>query len=466
MDFAFKKTQRDKRFLISICLFLFALSAVPRLVYNHAVLEQVPQFSHQLQSSVNSGYLTPDSPGYINPAMSLLEGDYGRAVSLSRPIVYPFFLALCGLDPTAILNIQSLLLTIVPICSFLVVLLITQHKGVSFLAGVISSLSPTGIVLGSMVMSDALFSVFFSITFTVLVYGSRYRSMTLIVISSFIAGTATLIKPILILWPIFSVILYVSFQTVSRIKECYLEPKSFCCKNWKAIIVLITIPMIMMTLWANVNHKYNKMFVVSTIGPKTIRLYLLTKVEVWEEYGHHPTYMQIKEKQNYLRNYYATLSTEKRMEEIRIENIEIAKKFPLRTAYFWLNNSINNYVSSWTYFSHQLPSVNEKILRTLGTVESFDRWIKAITLIFIVIVPLVLFLTLRSRNKKLFFENVVIFVALYLSIFYIVGLSGVTFWTGSRIVYPAEFLIISSMVVLCHYCCLIPKLSDSSISHL
>src|ERR1035437_4187930 len=114
----FSLTQEDsRRLMYCTLLFFFALGA--RLLYANIVLEQFAELPAADQTSYKIGYLTPDSAGYLEPALNLMKGHIAQAVSLTRPIGYPAFLALVGANPTATLHVQALLLSLIPVCTFL-----------------------------------------------------------------------------------------------------------------------------------------------------------------------------------------------------------------------------------------------------------------------------------------------------------------------------------------------------------
>src|SRR5882762_6214666 len=100
------------------CLLLVLISITLRASYAYAVLAQFSELSAADQNSYQISYLTPDTPGYLEPAISLTHGDVTQAISLIRPIGYPAFLALFGVNFTYILYAQAFVLSIIPVCTF------------------------------------------------------------------------------------------------------------------------------------------------------------------------------------------------------------------------------------------------------------------------------------------------------------------------------------------------------------
>jgi hypothetical protein len=200
----FKLRKEDSRRLIyCILLFFFALGL--RLLYANIVLEQFAEIPAADQTSNEMGYLTHDSLGYLEPAVDLMKGHIAQAVSLIRPIGYPAFLALLRANPTATLHAQALLLSLVPACTFSLVSVLTEKNLLAFVAGLASSISPSGIAIGSLIMSDALFASLFAVLFTAMVYGTLRNSVPWILFSALVSGLAILVKPILLFWPVVAV---------------------------------------------------------------------------------------------------------------------------------------------------------------------------------------------------------------------------------------------------------------------
>ena len=185
------------------CVMLFVFALCPRLLYNHAVLDQFARLQQQDEPDTvdlrfyaengSKGYITPDTTSYLEPATELVKGRFLEAISLERPIGYPAFLALTRLRPTAILTAQAVLLSFIPLCTFLLVLLITKNRPLSIAAGLVPCISPTGIAVGAHVLADALFSTLFAVSLVTLVYGAMCNSRPWILLSAVLSGIAVLV---------------------------------------------------------------------------------------------------------------------------------------------------------------------------------------------------------------------------------------------------------------------------------
>src|SRR5215472_9706647 len=137
----------DKRTIsiISYSASLFLVGLAGRLLYCEETLRQLKFANLPIDLSYSIGYLTPDSHEYLALATNLLTGRFTEAISLTRPIGYPAFLALMGTKPAAILVAQAILLSFIPVCTFVLVNLLTRSTLVGFLAGLVSCTSPTGL---------------------------------------------------------------------------------------------------------------------------------------------------------------------------------------------------------------------------------------------------------------------------------------------------------------------------------
>jgi 4-amino-4-deoxy-L-arabinose transferase-like glycosyltransferase len=83
----------------------------------------------------------------------------------------------------------------------------TRSKLASFVAGLTSALSPTGIGLAGILLADLLFAAAFVISFLLLYHGVAANRQLLSYGAGIGSGIAALIKPILLFWPMLSVLI-------------------------------------------------------------------------------------------------------------------------------------------------------------------------------------------------------------------------------------------------------------------
>jgi hypothetical protein len=444
----FKLRKEDSRRLIyCILLFFFALGL--RLLYANIVLGQFAELRFADQTSNEMGYLTHDSPGYLEPAVDLMKGRIAQAVSLIRPIGYPAFLALLRANPIATLHAQALLLSLIPVCTFLLVSVLTAKNLLAFAAGLASSMSPSGIAIGSLIMSDALFASLFAVLFTAMVYGTLRNSVPWILFSALVSGLAILVKPILLFWPIVAVM-------VSALIAGFQDGSQNGLGRWLQIdksrrtqmFVLFFVPALFIISWAAVNYAENGIFTVSIIGNLTVREYLATKAEEWGMAGHRPSNAAVTQNQNVLRKRLATLTVQEEAHAVLPESIAIFEEYPTQTIKAFVDDALENSLSGWDYFSRQLPFSQQQLGGVFSKIRNLESRFRQTALLMMLFAPFIGLAALRVNPSPYERRLVSTLFAMTLTFLSFLALSGTTFWTGPRIVYPAEILEISTAAIL------------------
>jgi hypothetical protein len=448
MKISLTHRQADSRRLTHcILLFFFALGL--RLLYANTVLEQFVELPVADQTSYKMGYLTPDSAGYLEPALDLMKGHIAQAVSLTRPIGYPAFLALVRANPTTILRVQASLLSLIPVCTFLLVTVLTDNNLLAFAAGLLSSISPSGIAIGSLVMSDALFAVLFAVLFTAMVYGTLRNSPAWILFSAVVSGLTILVKPILLFWPVVAVM-------VSALIAAFQDGSRNSLRRWLPIdksrrtqmLALFFVPTVFMTLWAAVNYTENGIFTVSIIGDLTLREYLAARTEEWGMAGHLPSDVAVHQNQNILRKRLETLPVQERVHAYLSESMAIFKKYPTQTIKTFVEDARENALDGWDYFPRQLPSSEKKLGRVFERISGLECRLREVALLMIFFAPFIGLFTVSVNPSPYERRLVSILFAMMLTFLCFLTMSGTTFWTGPRILYPAEILEISALAML------------------
>jgi hypothetical protein len=431
------------------CLFLVLFSLTLRISYAYVVLEQFSGISAVDQNSYQIGYLTPDTPGYTEPALSLTTGDFARAISLVRPIGYPAFLALFGVNFTYVLCAQALVLSIIPVCTFFLVSVPTENDLLGFGAGLVSVLSPTGIAVGSLVASDALFASLFAVLFTALVYGTLRNSLRWILFSAIVSGLAILVRPILSFWPVVSLMvsaLIAVFQDGLRngLRTWFQR----CKERLTQILALFFIPVVFMISFAEANYVENGIFTVSLIGQMTLREYLAVETEEWGKAGHWPTLAAIQQNRKILRERLAAMPIQEQVSTYVPESIAIFEKYPAEAIISFLKNAIGNAVGGWTLFAEQLPFSRQKLGSVLSVISGLESCLRWIGLLLILSAPLIGLVAVRVNPSPYERRLVSIIFAMTLTFIFYFMLLGLTFWTGPRIIYPVEIMEISTAALL------------------
>lgn len=431
---------------LCFCIGLFLLSLTLRLLYAHLVLEDFSHVSAAQLKSSNIGYLTMDSPGYLEPALALIGHHWREAVSLTRPIGYPAFLALFEANPSAILMVQALLLAFVPVCAFLLTHFLTRSRGVSVAVGLISCLSPSGVAIGSLIMSDGLFAVLFSLVFSTLLYGALRKSVRWVIVSGVLSGLAILVRPILLFWPVLGVLefwLILLYASKSSTVRVYERARS----KYVQALLLFVIPTIFVMCWSWANYLQNGVFTLSLIGNETVRTYLAARAEQWALAGHSPSPEAIKQDRDSLSAHLESLQPKERSALCVRESLTIFRKFPLQSLEAFGTDVAENVDEGWDYFGRQLPRSSPKMQRFLYLVRRLDSYFQKTAISLTLLAPLIALIAAKYGKSAHASEVVPILGALAFPVIAFLMMSGITFWTGPRLLYPVEIIELLSISI-------------------
>jgi hypothetical protein len=423
------------------CILVFLVAVTLRTTFVREMLNQYQQFPPNIQKSFRYGFLTADSRSYIESAGRIAEGDLLNAGSLSRPPGYPLFLWACGRVSSRVLTMQAVLGALIPVCTFLLSFLVARNVPVSVVAGMISAVSPTGTGVTGLVLPDLLLAALFVLSVLLLLIGTSKEHIGWLVSSALVVGLAGLVKPVLLLWPFASVAVWWFFRRA--------HGRSV---TWLHALPLVVIPGTFFLGWASCNYSRDGVFSVSDKGPQTVRVYWAAAVDEWGKSNREPSSQAIRTNQAEIRQRLANLPPPARMRMYREESLEIFSRYPALTIVVILTNVKEPAIQGWDYFHLQLPldpSLLSK-LQWMSTIESSVRkWIRwPIMLAFLSGILAVRF-SPSSESRQM----CLLICGVSVAYFYFALMSGVTFWTGPRVVYPIESValtILAAGVVLGH----------------
>ena len=121
------------------------------------------------------------------------------------------------------------------------------------------------------------------------------------------------------------------------------------------------------------------------------------------------------------------------------ESLPVLRAHPWLTAAVWLGSIRENLFSRWQYFPVQLPSMGF-LQRVLVGSLSVTRYTQ---LLWYLCLPVLVVGWMRRRRLLLSIHSG---LALLIVVGFFVSLSGGTYWAGSRILYPVEFVLHILMV--------------------
>lgn len=433
--------------LITSCGCVFVVSASLRIAFVREVLNEYAQLPHAVQTSQRYGFLTPDSMSYLEPAGRAAVHDFLHSGSLLRPPGYPVFLAICGQSPSHMLIAQALLGSFIPIATLLLTFYLLRNLRLSVVAGLVSSFSPTGVGITGLIMSDLLFAVLFAAGFLSLLYAAARHGAGWLLPSALLFGIAGLVRPVLSMWPVVAAVIWWLLRRS--------ENQSF---RWPPVAMLVCVQVACLTGWSTCNYLRDGVFTVSEIGPFTTRAYLAARVEEWARAGDLPSEELVRDNvKGVTRRLFSHRHTaSQRMDAYRDESARIFWSHPGETLRVFVRNIEENTVAGWNYFPAQFPTNPSLRERGLGlstmesSVRTYARW--PVTLGFI---PFLVVARCwpTPENRRLLLQV----VALSLAYVYF-GLScGLTFWTGSRILYPGEMLAIAIATMEIHLLIRLPR---------
>jgi hypothetical protein len=379
----------------------------------------------------------------------MINGNIAEAISVMRPIGYPAFLALAGVNFTYVLYLQAIVFSIIPVCTFFLVSVPTENNRLGFGAGLVSVFSPTGIAIGSMVSSDGLFAVLFAVLFAALVYGTLRDSLRWLLFSAIVSGLAILVRPILMFWPVVSVAV---FALIAGFQDGLRNGLRLWRQTYKGrltqLIVLFVVPVFFMIAWAETNYVTNGILTVSISGGVTLREYLAIEVEEWGKAGHWPAGAAIQQNQKIVRDRVDPLPFQEQVKTFVPESVAIFKKYPAETVISFLKNACGNAVGGWTYFAIQLPFSQDSLGSIFSAISGLEAFLRWIGLFVILTAPFIGLIAVRRNPSSYECRLVSILCAMTGTFVCYLTLLGLTFWTGPRIIYPVEILEISAAAML------------------
>jgi hypothetical protein len=164
--------------------------------------------------------------------------------------------------------------------------------------------------------------------------------------------------------------------------------------------------------------------------------------------GHRPSNAVVKQDQNVLRKRLATLTVQEEAHAVLPESIAIFKKYPTQTIKAFVDDALENSLSGWDYFSRQLPLSQQQLGGVFSRIRNLESRIRQAALLMMLFAPFIGLAALRVNPSPYERRLVSILFAMTLTFLSFLALSGTTFWTGPRIVYPAEILEISTAAML------------------
>jgi hypothetical protein len=411
---------------------IFILSATLRLAFVGAMLN----------SGDGGAYVTPDSPGYLRLAGDESAGgayydDPGifRHLRLIRPPGYPTFLYMIrqfnGL-PIGALFVQAVIGALIPVGVASLVRLTSSRSILAVGAGVIAAISPTGIAIPAMIMPDLLFAAAFLAGFYLLWLGGANGWRGLTSGSAVLFGVSCFVKPATIMWPLGAVFVWFFASRYSGRQA-----------RWSDVGMFLAIQALMLGAWSARNYLAEGTLKFSLIGDLALIDYLGARVEAAMGSETGKTVREIQGRNRDGRRS-ALVNGQPPADVVQAELRRILSTYrqePATTIKIYSGNIVEQIYSGWSYFPQQVGHI-----RAIGDRAPAIRRLEGKARAWCVIlglmsIPIAFVEWLVSRDKESY-RRLWASMAFFVAVGYFLAASGVTFWTGSRILYPAEFAVI------------------------
>lgn len=376
---------------------------------------------------------TPDSNNYLNVSNYFLErepilGQLNDSVSsFEESIVlcgpgYGFVLAIIRTLPgNEILNIlitQSIIGALNCLLLAFLAYRLSESRVTGIIAGIIASVSLTGIALCSMVLTETIFIFFLLLSLILFFEACKTNHKALWISAGALMSLAALVRSAgLYLAPFILVVLA-------------LSPKSTFNFPKRRILIragLTALVCIGLTgIWAARNYVKHDLFTLAETGPRAVTRFLMAKVISAHTPGASPADIRERliDSTSYEVSYYKLSMSERKAEDIRIIKSTLAK-YPGETVLTYLDLIHTNITHDAHLHALLLKKYQEIWFRISKHFTSRLGYI--ITLVHIMGLAL-----LWWREKRL---AAIICGAVYL---YFALLCGFTFWQGSRPFFPGQ----------------------------
>lgn len=399
--------------------------------------------------------LTPDSYGYIHLAQNMVnhhryaQNDItSKYLSLLRPPGYPLFYAFFdafGAAPVGVLWSHAIIGAGLSVLVTLLAFLIMRSLLAALVAGVLSSVSPAGFFVAGEMVADLLFAFIFLAGFCLFYYGVVYAKSFCVPWAGLLFGLSALIKPITVLWPLFSIFVYYFLSRANKIRV------SYCVLG-----VFVMLQLFIIFGWSLRNYFTAGVFTLSTVGTQTLRHYLAVEVEQLAKGRNSPATIvdAIKKEQQRLRRQawgalHAGTSIKKLHASQRDESLHILSSH-LYLTYLCYKRNIAEHISGkryWPLYAQKLAK-SSFVRNIFGLLVCFHNYVLKTAYVVIVVGFFMGLVGLKKLREDGFFQKQFFsFLALILTGLYFIVFSGLTFWTGPRIIYPVEFAIFIASII-------------------
>lgn len=369
-------------------------------------------------------YLLDDSQVYMGVARYLLNlnvagGDYLLLSGPGYGFILAVFFKLFGFTSWPILILQIILSSLACVYIYRIGRIFFENRKISFIAAILSATSLTSISLSVAVLTDSLFYFLLVAALYLFLKGLNKGNWNYFIICGIFLGISTLIRSIGLFLPV--ILLFIAF--VFPLKSSVLSRKSAMIRSIVASLLVIGVAL----PWAIKNKIEHQIFTVAETGPLAARNYLASKV-IYEAESK-KSLLELRDSMALPRQINGRPETAReRHDHARAVVKDTFSKYPWTFIKVYFDNIIENVASLSMIHTLQLPQFRKQfeIYQDVLFTKGNRILILALTLIGVV-------LTMLEGRKR----ETLILASIY---GYFAILSGVTFWQGSRIMFPGQLV--------------------------
>lgn len=359
---------------------------------------------------------------------------------LLRTPGYPVFCAIfekLGSLAGGVLIAQAILGALIPLGVLFLGFALFKNQTAAGVTALLSAISSTGIGLSGIFLVDLLLAICVLGGFGLLYFGMTRHYTWPYIASGAMFAVGLLVKPSLLYWPI------------AMVPIAMLLAKGLDFEiEWRRLAITAVLPWMAAGAWSLRNRNVEGGFTFCSVDAQNLRHFLAPLVEKTANAGHLP------DAEDVWRNHYAVrnrdwddmasgrLSPMQITTRQRANSLAILMHHPFHTMAAVVKNAFDCSISGWAYTRLQTPSFSpiQRIVHYSNRYLFFYGMFPAyLMMLMAVIEPLLTGEGLKDPgNRRRFFLH----AALLATIGYFLLVSGTSFSTGFRILYPAEFALL------------------------
>ncbi|MEW5922547.1 MAG: glycosyltransferase family 39 protein [Candidatus Zixiibacteriota bacterium] len=366
--------------------------------------------------------LFDDTPKYVRAADYFFgksqSGQYDLfLVGPGYPSFLGIFFKIFGQTFWPIIFIQILLSSFTSLLIYNIAFLIFNNRLIAFIAGLISAISLTSITLASSILTETLFFFLFCLSVYQFFRSLENARWSNLVWAGIWGGLAVLVRSVASVFPL--ALIMISFLYP-------VNGKSFRRREIiSKILVTVLIIFGISSIWAIRNKVIHDTFVISDTGLKAARVFLGAQVINEEQGGR--TWEVDKIRDSLYESSMITINAGD-YRRAQTETIDFLissfKEYPVKYMRFYFRNIWDN-ATAMSSLQNELTPDHQWITNIYYPVKWGYR------MPWMIILSITGFFILARHDKAKA-------VCLLIIMLYFAVLSGVTFWQGSRVFYPAQ----------------------------